>query len=415
MNILLKKIKIIDSASPHNGERTDIFIQNNVIEAIGQDLTAPDGVEILEADHACVSVGWFDVGVQANDPGKEHREDLISVCEAAAAGGFTGIAVQPNTFPVVHSKSEVLYIKNKTATSQVEVLPIGAISENAAGKDMTEIFDMHHAGAVAFSDGNQPIQDGGLLLRALQYTTMFDGLVMNHPHDRSVAAGGQMHEGVTSTSLGLRGIPSLSEELMLQRDLRLVAYAGARLHVVNISTADAVAQIRAAKKDGLRVTCSVAVANLVLDDAALADFDSNLKVLPPLRNVSDRAALHEGLKDGTIDFICSNHTPLEDEKKNLEFPYASFGMIGLETAFALSWTHLKNTLTLEKLVEKWSKNPREVLHLPRLKIAVGEKANLTVFQPDASWIFEEKDIRSKSKNTPFVGAHLQGKVLKIIR
>ncbi len=412
MDFFLKNIKIIDQNSLYNEQRVDIWVQSGIVRAVGIGLSVPAEVEIFDYPKACVSVGFIDVGAQANDPGKEHREDLESLCEAAQAGGFTTVAVQPNTLPTVHSKTEVAYILNKTASMPVEMLPIGAVSENAAGKDLTELYDMHHAGAVAFSDGNKPIQDGGLLLRALQYVTMFDGLVMNHPHDQSVANGGQMHEGVMSTTLGLRGIPSLAEELMLQRDLRLLEYSGARLHVSNVSTADAVAQIRAAKAHGLRVSCSVAVANLVLDDEALAGFDSNLKLMPPLRSTADRRALYMGLQDGTIDFISSNHTPLEDERKNLEFPYAGFGMIGLETAFALSRTHLKDVLSLGQLVEKWTVNARKILGLPVPSIAVGQRANLTVFYADEAWVFEEKHIRSKSKNTPFVGEQLIGRVVR---
>ncbi|TAK43452.1 MAG: dihydroorotase, partial [Saprospiraceae bacterium] len=282
-------------------------------------------------------------------------------------------------------------------------------------KDITEMYDMNAAGAVAFSDGKNTMRDSGLMMRALLYVQPFGGVILNHPLDEDIAHGGQMHEGVMSTSLGLHGIPGISEELMVQRDIFLAGYTGSRLHLLNISTAGSVRLIKAAKAKGLDVTASVAAMNLACDDSHLFDFDSNFKVMPPLRGKDDLKALHKGLKDGTIDCITSNHTPLDTEAKNLEFPYAAFGAIGLETAFALSNTYLKGVLSTEQLVEKLAIAPRRILGMEVPEIAEGAAADLTVFDPEREWTFTEKDIFSKSKNTPFIGWTFKGKALAIIR
>src|SRR5690606_34206657 len=273
----------------------------------------------------------------------------------------------------------------------------GAISIDCAGKDITEMYDMHHAGAVAFSDGQKTVQNSGLMMRALQYVKAFDGLVMNHPQDNGLATEGQMHEGLISTSLGLKGIPSISEELMVQRDLYLADYAGSRLHLFNISTGRSVELVRKAKAEGMEVTASVPVLNLVFDDTAIAEFNSNFKVLPPLREKSDIRALKRGLKTGTISLITSNHTPLDEEAKNLEFPYADFGIINLETTFALCNTFLSDTLKIEELVTILALNPRKLLRLPKPVIETGALANLTIFNTSQEWTFSKHHIRSKSK------------------
>ncbi len=409
---LLKNAQILDGTAENKEQ--DILIHNGIIEAIGENIPVPKGAEVWESANLCVSPGWLDVGVYAADPGYEHREDLTTAAAAAVAGGFTAMACFPNTDPALHTKSEILYVKNKALNLPVQCYPIGAVSQGCEGKDLAELFDMHSAGAIAFSDGKRSVQDAGLLLRALQYAKAFNGLVINVPHHKTIAAGGQMHEGVMSTSLGLKGLPALAEELMVQRDLSLLEYSGGRLHIHLISTAKSVEHIRRAKKAGLPVTCSVAVANLCFTDEKMEDFDSNWKIVPPLRGKADTESLLEGLTDGTIDFICSNHTPWHEEAKNLEFPYADFGMIGLETSFALCRTFLDKKLTVNDLVEKLSLAPRRVLGLHIPKIAQGERADLTVFDPDAEWVLEEKNIRSKSRNTPFIGQKLKGKVLGVI-
>ncbi len=414
MLLLIKNAHIFNGKSESNPQ--DILIKDGRIAEIGVQIAAPKNAEVWQSEKLCVSPGWMDVGVQVCDPGYEHREDLRSALAASAAGGYTAIVCFANTSPALHSKSEILYIKNKAAglQSPVTVHPIGAISQGCEGKDLAELMDMHSAGALAFSDGNKAVQDAGLLLRAIRYVQSFNGLVFNEPYHKSIASGGQMHEGLMSTSLGLKGIPALAEELMVQRDLSLLEYAGGRLHIHLVSTAKSVDMIRAAKKAGKQVTCSVAVANLCFSDEKLADFDSNWKVLPPLRSPEDNKALLQGLADGSIDFICSNHIPWDEEAKNLEFPFADFGMTGLETCFALCRTFLGTSMGINDLVEKIACAPRRALGLPVPALKVGEPADLTVFDPDAEWVYAEKTMRSKSKNSPFVGETLRGKVIGVV-
>lgn len=412
MLTILRNVRICDGHQTE--EPQDISIRDGVIEAIGRDLPAPNDADVFTFEGtAFVSPGWFDVGIQTGDPGFEHREDLHSASNAAAAGGFTAVACFPNTLPATDSKSAISYILNKTAGEPVWFYPIGALSVHAEGKDLAELYDMHTAGAVAFSDGNRPVQDAGLLLRALQYAKAFNGLILNWPHHKTIAGGGQMHEGVLSTMLGMKGIPALAEEISVQRDLSLLAYSGGRLHLHLLSTRKGVELVRAAKAAGWPVTASAAVANLCFTDEQLAEFDSNWKVLPPLRDNDHRKALLEGLADGAIDFICSNHTPWDTEAKNLEFPFAEFGMIGLETAFALCRTYLRDQMPVEMLVQKWALAPRRALGLPVPAITPGAYAELTVFDPEATWTFTEQHIRSRSHNTPFVGQEFRGRVLGI--
>lgn len=413
MQLLIKNGTILNPSGAFHQEKVDILIQNGTIADIRSTLEV-EKAEVIDASEGYISIGWMDIGVQTGDPGFEHREDLDSVTKAAAAGGYTAIASFPNTNPVIHSKSEVRYIKHHTQGNLVDVYPIGAISQNCEGKDITEMYDMSQAGAVAFSDGSKPVQHAGLLLRALQYVKAFNSLIINHPHDKTAAPGGQMHEGRMSTSLGLKGIPALSEELMVQRDLELLKYTDSKLHILNVSTAGAVERIRQAKEQGLNVTASVAILNLTHNDEALYDFNVNLKLLPPLREENDRLALLAGLQDGTIDCITSNHIPLEEEAKKLEFPYADFGATGLETAFALYQMYLKDTVTLEQWIEKVAIQPRKLLQLSIPELKTGVSANLTVFQPNAQWTYDQNSTYSKSYNSPFFNQQVTGKIQAVI-
>ncbi len=412
--LLIKNAKILSPGSSHHGKKRDLSIdRKGRIQSIRAKLE-DSRAKVLEAKGAYVSPGWMDVGVQVGDPGFEHREDLQSVAAAAAAGGFTAIAAQPNTEPAIHSKSEVLYLSKSMADNLIDLYPLGAVSQACAGVDITEIYDMHQAGAIAFSDGQKSIQNGGLMMRALQYVKAINGVVINAPHDESIAGGGQIHEGRMSTALGMKGLPALAEELMLQRDLYLLAYTDSRLHVSNVSTAGAVALIREAKQKGLRVTASVAAMNLALTDEVLEGFETNYKVLPPLRGKSDVAALKRGLQDGTIDFISSNHTPLEGEAKKLEFPYAQFGVLGLQTLFPLVNTHLGDRFKAEDWARLLAIRPREAFGLPVPEIREKEMANLTIFSTEEDWTLEASAIRSKSRNTPFIGQGFTGRVLGVV-
>ena len=413
--LLLRKVTLVTANPDLNGQTLDVFInEKGIIETIGNNIDVPKTTTVFEREGAHVSIGWVDVGTQTGDPGFEHREDLNSVTKAAMAGGFTTICPFPNTNPTIQSKSEILYIKNKTQDYLVDFQPIGALSEEIKGKNIAEMLDMHHAGAIAFSDGRKTAQEGGLILRGLQYAKIFDGLVMNFPYDKSVSPHGQMHEGLTSTSLGLSGIPNMAEELMVQRDVQLLAYAESRLHLHNISTEGSVDMVRKAKKQGFKVTASVAALNLCFSDEILRGFDSNFKVLPPLRAQNDIDALVRGLKDGTIDFISTNHTPIDIEGKDLEFPYTEFGAVTLESAFGLINFYQHKKININELVDFLTIKARTILGLDVPELKEGTKANLTIFNPTEEWTFTEKDIQSKSKNAPALGKILRGRVYGVV-
>ncbi|MBI3500182.1 MAG: dihydroorotase [Bacteroidetes bacterium] len=414
MQLLIKSAKVVDPNSPHHNKTISIFIENGIIKEVsGYKLqVSSSNTQIIEADGLHISPGFFDMQVNFRDPGHEYKEDLLSGCASASAGGFTGVAVMPGTHPPIDNKSQIEYVKRKIAGNIIDVFPVGAITQNTDGKELSEMFDMHSAGAVAFSDDKKPVSDSGLLLRALLYAKNFNGLLLTHCDEKTISLNGQMNEGKISTSLGLKGIPALAEEVMVARNLFLCEYTSGRIHFSSISTAGSVQLIREAKKKKLKVTASVNAYNLALDDLLLKDFDTNYKVNPPLRTKEDIASLKKGLTDGTIDAITSDHSPEDVENKNVEFDYAAFGMIGVQTAFAIANTY--SNLKLNELVKKFSVRPREIFGLPVSKIKAGEKANLTLFLPNKEWKLEEKNIRSKSKNTPFIGKKLKGKIVGVV-
>jgi dihydroorotase len=425
MQFLIRSAHVIDAASSFDGQVVDILVENGVIQQIGQDLSAPADSRVIESANLHVSPGWVDMRVLAQDPGYEHKEDISSVCRAAAAGGFTDIALLPNTLPVVDDKGILGYVRRMAEGQPVSVHIIAAVTRKAVGEDFTEMLDLHHAGAVAFSDGTHPLQNPDLLLKTLQYLQPINGLLINRPEEQLLTRFGQMHEGRQSTLLGLKGIPALAEELIVERDIRLLDYVlgeelgGAAsasapislLHFSTISTARSVELIRQAKAAGLPVSCDVAVHQLIFDDSALAGFDTNLKVNPPFRSTDDVAALWAGLADDTIDAIVSDHSPQDAESKNLEFDQAEFGMIGLETVFAASITH-NRMLSLSKLIGKFTARPRQILRLPAIRIAEGQAATVTLFDPTDEWTYERTV--SKSKNSPFLGQTFTGRVVGTI-
>ena len=411
--LLIKNAIIIEPGKKVTKESLQILVDKGKIIKIGKRIRAANA-RTWDVSGACVSIGFFDIGAFTGDPGFEHKEDLFSITQAAAQGGFTGIACAPNTLPVIHSKSEVQYVLNNTRNSIVDFYPIGAVSQNCEGREITEIYDMYSAGAVAFSDGFNPIQNSGLMMRSLLYVKPFDGVIINQAHDNNIAAGGMVHEGLTSTSLGLKGLPGIAEDLMVQRDIYLAEYTGSRLHVNNVSCARSVNLIAEAKSKGLRVTASVNPVNISFDDSELASFNSNLKVMPPLRAINDINALKKGLKTGVIDVLSSNHHPQDKESKHLEFANAEFGASGIGTAFSAFVTNLDKTLSTGKLVEKLAVNPRKMLNLPVPEIKEGAAANLCVFDPSEEWIVKKSDLRSKSDNNPFIGKTLKGRVLGVL-
>lgn len=409
MNLLIKQAKVVDPNSPHNGKRVDILIENGQLKSIRKSISS--NAKTISGKNLHVSPGWFDMHVNFRDPGDEHKEDLNSGCRAAAFGGFTGVACMPGTNPPLHTKADIEYIISKAKGNVVDVHPIGALSKGLQGKEMTEMYDMSLSGAVAFSDEKNPISSAGVLSRALLYVKMFNSLVISHSQDESIALEGQMNEGDTSTSLGLNGMPALAEEIMITRDVYLAAYTNSRLHFATVSTGNSVEIIRNAKRKGIKVTAEVAAHQIGIDDSELVTFDSNFKVNPPLRTKEDIAALKKGLSDGTIDAICSDHNPEDVETKNREFDIASFGVIGLETAYAVANTH--SGLTSGEIVDKMSISPRKILGIEVPVIKNREKANLTIFDPKLKWTYRSGDIRSKSANSPFIDKTFTGKAIGV--
>jgi dihydroorotase len=414
MRILIKDTIILHpDAEPSQG-RQSILIEDGVITEIKSKISAKVD-NIIESGNSFTSSGWVDVGTNIGEPGYEHREDIESVTKAAAAGGYTMLLSSPNTLPVTQSKSDVLFIKQKSEDKITNIRPMGALSIDCLGKDMTEMFDLHDGGAVAFTDGAKSIQDSGFLKRALEYVQAFDGLVLHSPINGTFQTGWQMHEGLVSTSMGMKGIPPVAEEMMVGRDIKLLQYTGGKLHLYNISTLQSVDLIRKAKKQGLNISCSVPVMNLCFDDDALMGFDSNFKVTPPLRTSDHRLALLKGVQEGVIDFVTSNHTPIEHDLKELEFPYAKFGVIQLETAYSLLATLASKKITPQLVAGLFSHQPRKIFGLHQPEIKTGEMAELTVFDPDITWVYESGNILSKSKNNPMVGKKLSGKTIATIR
>jgi dihydroorotase len=415
MKIHLPSVQIVDAHSSLHGKTQQLWIENGFISRIADvsEKINTTADQTITGNNLKLSIGWLDMRVAAKDPGLEHQEDLFSVRQAAAAGGFTGIAVLPNTKPVIQTKEAITYAKTRGSDHAVQVYPIAAVTLETSGKDLTEMIDLHTAGAVAFSDGLKPIWHSDILVKTLQYLQTFSGLLINRPEDTLLTQFASMHEGVTSTMLGLKGMPALAEEMMIARDLRFLEYTGGKIHFACISSAQSVQLIREAKQKGLQVSCDIAAHQIAFADTDLMGFDTNLKVNPPFRNRADIEALWAGLTDGTIDAIVSDHNPLDEESKKLEFDLADFGIIGLETAFATVHT-FNQRLSLQQLVDKFAYQPRRILQLPVPILEEGQPANLTIFDTDTEWTFTEKDIRSKSRNTPFAGTAFKGKVVAVI-
>ncbi|MFD2513348.1 dihydroorotase [Pontibacter locisalis] len=412
MKVLLQAVTVFNPKSAHHLQQQNILVENGVISYIGSESKEADKVVAL--DGLCVSGGWMDLNAFTGEPGLEYKEDINSIADAAAKGGFTEVLCLPNTNPVLQTKGAVNYLINRSKYLPVTLHPIAAVTVETQGKDLTEMIDLHQAGAVAFSDGTKPLQGADVILKALQYVQLFDGLLMNKVENTRLTENGQMHEGEVSTRLGMKGIPSLAEEIVVTRDLQLLAYAGGKMHFSLVSTAAAIDSIRKAKADGLQVTCDVASYQAAFTDATILPFDTNYKVAPPFRSSDDVAAIKKGLQDGTIDALVSAHMPHDVEAKKLEFDLADFGISNLETAFSVAHTSLSDTLPLEYLVEKFVSGPRQVVGLPTPLIEEGQQANLTLFLPEETWVPSAETTLSKSKNSPFFGKELKGRVVGII-
>lgn len=416
MKVLIKNVLVIDPSSDFHNRKLDIGVCDGDILEIEDQISDTGFDEIVSGENLCVSAGWVDGGVHYKDPGEEWLENLESLQSAALAGGVTTVVGFPNTHPTVQNKESLSYFKNFSKYNLVQFQNLGAVTKNTEGKDFTDMMDLHYSGAVGFSDGKNPIQSSDILLKTLQYLQPLGTILVNKSEDKYLSMFGQMHEGITSTMLGLKGIPSAAEEIMIMRDLKLLEYSGIKsdkplLHFSTISTEESVNLIREAKKKGLPVSCDIAAHQLAFTDETLLDFDTNLKVFPPFRSISDIAALIEGLKDGTIDMIVSDHNPLDAEHKNVEFDVADFGVLGIQTLFSVINTY--SELSLELIVEKIATNPRKLFGLEAVKIDVGQPANLTVFESETFSVFEEKEIKSTSKNSPFVGKELKGKAVAV--
>ncbi len=414
MSTLIRNATVIDPGNPNHGKKTDIRIERGRITAIGKSLKNKARREIT-GKNLFVSPGWTDILANFNDPGREYKETLESGAKAAANGGYTTVCVSPETDPVIDNKGQVEYILKASRGLAVNILPVGALSVGLKGEHFTEMYDMHLNGAVAFSDGHLPVTNADLLRRVLLYSLTFGGKVMVHPLDRQIAGKGTINEGVVSTRLGLKGIPSLAEEVMIARDLAIAEYCDAHIHFSTISSAGSVKLIRRAKKRGIKVSCDVAIANLVWTDETLDTFDSNFKVLPPLRTEKDRKALIKGVNDGTIDFIVTNHRPQNIEEKECEFELAGYGQATIEIAFGLYRTHLSDAISIEKWVEMVSVNPSKFIGLEKPGITIGNKADITVFDNEHTWTVAPSALQSKGRNNPVAGQELTGRVLEIFR
>jgi len=412
MKTLIKAALVIDSRSKHHGKKRDILIENQQIVKIGANITEPKA-KVISEKNLSVSPGWVDLKAFLADPGFEHKETIESGLKAAEKGGFRYVVSTPLTSPVIDTKGQVEYILSQSKKSKVNLLPTGCLSKKGEGKQLADMYDMSKAGAVAFTDDKHNVGTE-LMVRALDYSRNFGGLIISFPYDPGVNPGAMIHEGLTSVQMGMKGLSAASEEIRLRRDIELLRYVGGKMHVSLISTAGSVALIRQAKKDGLNITCAIAAHQLSFTDEDMMGFDSALKVFPPFRTKEDQKAIIKGLKDGTIDAICSDHTPEEIEHKDLEFEYASNGISGIQTAFSVALTALSKELELSNIIEKFSTGPASVLGISYPIIEEGQEASLTIFDDKTERTFGKEEWESKSFNSPFFHKNLIGRVHGII-
>ncbi len=409
MKLLIKGGNVVD-CEKLNIEQLDVLIEDSIITAVGKNLPAEDA-EIIDVNGKLVCPGLIDMHVHLREPGYEAKETIATGTAAAARGGFTAVACMPNTDPVNDNAAVVRFIYDRAAAEGVvKVYPIAAVTKGSKGKELTEMADLKSAGAVAVSDDGLPVSDAGVMRRAMQYASMLGLPVIPHCEDKSLAAGGVMHEGCVSTELGLPGIPAAAEEVMVARDIILAENTGCQLHIAHISTARSVDMVRRAKKRGVKVTCEVTPHHFTLTDRAVIGYHTATKVNPPLRTDADVAAIKEGLADGTIDVIATDHAPHTAEEKAVEYQYAPFGLVGLETAVGLVFTELVATgiLTAAQAVAKMSINPAKILSLQGGMLTVGAPADITVIDTELTEKVDPAQFAGKAKNTPFAGKTLKG-------
>ena len=409
MTILVRQALIKDKLSSHYQTVKDILIADGIIQEI-KDSIQTKADEIIEAQGNMISPGWVDVFTVGTDPGFEFKDDLRSLANAAAHGGFTHVFVSPNTHPVTQSKTGVEYIVSASKMLPCAIHPIGAVSKNSEGKELTEMFDMHASGAIAFGDGIKSIQSAGLLIKALQYVSAFNGVIIQIPDDQSVAPHGQMNEGVISTQIGLPGKPALAEEIMVARDIELARYTKSKIHITGISLSTSVDMIKKAKKDGVQISCSTTLHHCMFTENDLIGYQTNLKVNPPLRAEKDRKAMLKGIKDGIIDCITSHHTAQHKDAKICEFEYAGYGTLGLEAVFGM----LGNAgLSLDEILDSICFHPRQLFKLENT-IEVGMSADMTIFNEHILSEFSSSNNQSKSNNSAYIGLPMKGKSMATI-
>jgi dihydroorotase len=417
MQILLKGGTLIDPISGRD-EQMDILVRDGRIESLGKGSPA-SAAQVIELKGKVIAPGFIDMHVHLREPGFEYKETVLTGSTAAAAGGFTAVCCMPNTNPPIDDESVIRFIQSRAKVALgglVDVHPVAAVTMGRKGERIAPLAELAAAGAVAFSDDGDPVHDAEIMRRALEYARMFRKPIIQHSQELSLTKGGAMNEGFTATELGLPGMPPIGEDIMIARDLRIAAFVGGQYHVAHLSTAGAVALVRQAKSDGQNVTCEVTPHHFALTDLAVRTFDTNTKMNPPLRTQEDVEAIKQGLRDGTIDVIATDHAPHSFDEKQVEFQAAPFGIIGLETAIGLTITELvnKNVITLYQMVEKLCVNPRKILNLPAIRIQEGEMANLTIFDPTVSWTVDPSTFKSLSKNTPFGGRRLTGRAIGVI-
>jgi dihydroorotase len=410
MNVLLQQVTIIAASSAYHKQVKDIFIVDGVIKQIASNIS-PENYDVVKGNNLHVSIGWMDIFADFAEPGNEHRETLESGANAAAASGFTDVMLIANTNPVVDSKAQVEFLIERSKQLPINIFPIGAITKNAEGNTLSEMYDMHASGAVAFSDGTKSIQQSGVLLKAMQYVVAKNATIIQVADDKSISDGGLMNEGIESTKLGLPGKPAIAEELMIARDIELLGYTNSKLHITCVSSKKGIDLIAAAKKNGLQISCSVTPYHLFFCDEDLRGYDTNLKVNPPLRTRADMHALQAALRTGEIDCIASHHSPQSWDDKTCEFEYAKNGMITLQTLYGTVNAIMNDT---EALVKMLTENNRNIFDIAKPSIEENVSACLTIFTPNTEYVFEENMIVSKSKNSAFVGKMMKGKVVGII-
>lgn len=410
-SILFKNAKLIDPFQEKIYD-TDILVNKGKIQKLSKNISEKEAREQIDLKGLNVAPGFVDLHVHFREPGYENSETIETGCRAALAGGFTKVCCMPNTNPAIDTRETVRFIYEKAESEIVDVYPIAAVTKGRKGEELTEMVELAEAGAVAFSDDGAPIKNAQLMRFVLEYSKITGKPVINHAEDSQLKADGIMNEGVVSTQLGISGNPGIAEQIMIARDLRLAEFVNARIHIPHVSTAGSVELIRQAKAKGLTVTAEVTPHHFSLTDEYMRSFDANGKVAPPLRTEEDRLAIIAGIKDGTIDAIVTDHAPHIYDTKETSLDLASYGMIGLETAFALAMTNLvhKEAITLMELIKLLTIKPATLMQLPLPIFEKGAEANFTIFSPDEWWVFSRKNIYSKSYNTPFIGSEFTGRV-----